>query len=447
MTQATILIIDTSSESSLNIARILMPEGLSVLAANTALRAKKMIAALKPSLILADCSVAANPTVWVEEAVRLGIPAQVVALTKRPDFEEAMEWVANGVFCVLAKPLDEERLRRAVSSALTACDTFQSVVEAREPGPDKALAAFYQGLAGQFDVKILKDYVCRTLKTLTGAVRVELDLTPALTDSVSHFESESFGHLNDFGLDIAPSRPLNCRLNFELSVNETVLGEMFLFFERKDDLAIKNRTAMLEITQTISNAFMAVNRYQKAVNLAAKDGLTGLYNRRIFNEVLKREFTKAQRHKEPLSLLSLDLDHFKAVNDNFGHQTGDMVLKAVAKVIAQVARHSDLAARVGGEEFAVILPQTTQEQAFFLAGRLKKALDENGFDLDGTVFHQTVSQGVVDNEHFLVNSPDDMLYWADQALYQAKREGRDSIRLATELSITPVTKDRAYAFQ
>ncbi len=87
------------------------------------------------------------------------------------------------------------------------------------------------------------------------------------------------------------------------------------------------------------------------------------------------------------------------------------------------------------------------EFASFLAGRLKTILEETGFELNGAVFHQTVSQGIVDSEHFMVNSPEDMVYCADRALYTAKREGRDTVRLASDLSITPVTKDGAYAFQ
>ncbi len=447
MKQATVLIIGHSGDSALEAARVLMPEGLSVLAAGSVARAKKMIASIKPHLILSDCSVEADPRVWVEELARLEIPAQVIALAEAPDFGEAMDWVADGVFSVLPKPLDEDRLRRSALKALAAGETFQEVMEAASPARAGALAAFYQGLSGQLDVQTLTDYIIESLKTLTGAARVELELVPSLTDSMYCFETQTFKGPKESAPDPAGGRALKRRLDFELSVKGGRLGTIFLYFEDGVESALMGRPVMLEITQSISNAFQAVNKYQKAVNLAAKDGLTGLYNRRIFNEVLKREFAKAKRHKHSLSLLSLDLDHFKSVNDNFGHQTGDMVLKAVAKVIAQVARNTDLAARVGGEEFAIILPHTNQEQAFFMAGRLKKIFGENGFDLDGTVFHQTVSQGAVDNEHFLVNSPEDMLYWADQALYLAKREGRDTIRLATELSITPVTKDGPYVFQ
>jgi diguanylate cyclase (GGDEF)-like protein len=205
---------------------------------------------------------------------------------------------------------------------------------------------------------------------------------------------------------------------------------------------------MMEVVSAVSAALGSVAKYKKAVDLAARDGLTGLYNRRIFNDVLQREFSQAQRHNYPLSLLSLDLDHFKSVNDNFGHQTGDLVLRAVAEVIAKVARSTDLPARIGGEEFAIILPHTSQIQAGHLAGRLRHILTESDFNLSGTVFRQTVSQGVAGLEHFLVKTPEDMVYWADQALYLAKREGRDTIRLATDLPMTPVLKkDGPYAFQ
>ncbi|UQZ91007.1 hypothetical protein C4J81_18000 [Deltaproteobacteria bacterium Smac51] len=447
MNQITVLIIDSSGDCALNVAKVLMPEGLSVLAANSTARARKMIASIQPALILADCSVEADPRVWVEEITRLEIPAQVIAVTSEPKFDEAMDWVADGVFSVLPKPLDEERLRRLALSALGTCETFQSVLSGGTSSQAKALAAFYHGLTGRLDIKNLKEYIITSVKALTNARRVELALSSSLTDALYCFETNTFSGLEDAVSDQGDGGPVKCRLGFELTANGIALGEMFLYFEEKSDLAIKERSVMMELVYAISMALQAVNKYQKAVNLAARDGLTGLYNRRIFTEVLKREFSKAKRHNHSLSLLSLDLDHFKSVNDNFGHQTGDMVLKAVAKVIVKVARTADLPARIGGEEFAVILPHTNQEQAYIVAERLKKSLEESGFDLDGTIFHQTISQGVVDVEHFMVNSPDDMVYWADQALYLAKREGRDTIRMATDLSITPVTKDGPYAFQ
>lgn len=194
-------------------------------------------------------------------------------------------------------------------------------------------------------------------------------------------------------------------------------------------------------------ALAALAKCQEAMDLAAKDPLTGLYNRRIFNEVLGREFALAKRHGHSLCLLSLDLDHFKAVNDTYGHQAGDAVLAGVASLLAGVSRSTDVAARLGGEEFALILPHATEAEGLVVAERLRRGLHRAVFTFGGQIIHQTASLGLADSEHFMVNSPEDMVYWADQALYRAKREGRDAIRRAGDISITIRAKEETYALQ
>ena len=458
MTAAKILIIDALGDCALSAARVLMPEGLSILAAGSREKAAQMMAVDRPDLILADCSVERDPLVWVGEAHRLDLPAQVIAVADQPDFTRAMDWVAAGVFNVLARPLDEERLHRLVLTALENHETFESLVARPEETPemaaadlDRALASFYYGLTGRLDSSDLKKYLIDSVKSLTGARRVELSLADELSGACycpeTHtlkFSDDDDGHVYDFSQE---TKPAKCRLSFDLRCGDRHFGEITLYFDDESDLAVGGQEAMQEVVSAAANALGSVAKYQKAVNLAARDSLTGLYNRRIFNEVLQREFAQAQRHKFSLSLLSLDLDHFKSVNDNFGHQTGDRVLKAVAKVISNVARVTDLAARVGGEEFAILLPHTSQDQAYIVAERLKKALAESAFNLSGTVFRQTISQGVAGLEHFMIKSAEDMVYWADQALYLAKREGRDTIRAASDLPMTPMIKDGPYAFQ
>ena len=458
MSAAKVLIIDGIGDCSLSAAKVLMPEGISILAAGSREKASQMMAVNRPDLIVADCSVESDPLVWVEEAHRLSLPAQIIAVANKPDFSQAMDWVAGGVFNVLARPLDENRLHKLVLTALENHETFKSLVARPEETPEtaasdlaQALASFYHGLAGRLDCADVKKYLIDSVKRLTGARRVELSLADELSGAsyclethTINFNDGEAGHICDFSREAKPAKG---RLSFDLRRGDQHFGEITLYFDDKSDLTISSRETMREVVSAASGALGSVARYQKAVNLAARDSLTGLYNRRIFNEVLQREFAQAQRHKFNLSLLSLDLDHFKSVNDNFGHQTGDRVLKSVAKVISNVARLTDLPARVGGEEFAIILPHTSQDQAYIVAERLKKALAESAFNLSGTVFRQTISQGLAGLEHFMIKSAEDMVYWADQALYLAKREGRDTIRTASDLPMTPVIKDGPYAFQ
>lgn len=471
MLYAKILIIDSNGECSLSAVKVLMPLGFSVFAANSRENALQMMGANSPDLILADSSVTPEPMVLLEDINRLNLPAQIIAVTDKPDFNQAMDWVAGGIFNVLTKPLDENRLHQMVIRALEHRALFQSVAAISEQGSMtsqtaeselcRSLKSFYQGLAGRLELTDLIDYATTSVKKLTGASHVEIFLTSDETNPAADDKTEQARPAN---LTLKANQGL---LTFDLAVKKCHLGQLGLFFKDKNFKNSSSNNAlnsnrfrqiaepwpdspgqMAEIIAALSAAFDSVFRYQKAVNLAARDGLTGLYNHRTFSDTLKREFAQAKRHNLHLSLLSLDLDHFKSVNDNFGHQTGDMVLKSVAQVIAKVARNTDLAARVGGEEFAIILPHTSQEQAYVVAERLKIILAESAFNLGGTVFRQTISQGLVGLEHFMIKSPEDMVYWADQALYLAKREGRDTIRTASDLPMTPVIKDgRPYAFQ
>lgn len=197
-----------------------------------------------------------------------------------------------------------------------------------------------------------------------------------------------------------------------------------------------------------SAKFLAqLKRYHEAVYLAAYDGLTGLGNRRVFDETLLREYERALRHQLPLALLVIDLDHFKLINDGFGHQTGDLCLKVAARVIKGSIRLTDCAARIGGEEFAVILPDTTIGQAQVVARRIRAALKAAlVHSAAGEAIPLTASLGLADNRFPGARSAENLLHWADQAMYLAKEQGRDQIRLALELPPTDEEKTK-HVFQ
>ena len=167
--------------------------------------------------------------------------------------------------------------------------------------------------------------------------------------------------------------------------------------------------------------------------LAAKDGLTGLSNRRAFDQALQSEWLRAQRSGKPLSLLFVDVDHFKLFNDKHGHQSGDECLRAVAAIVgAQAGRPVDLAARYGGEEFAVILPETDRDGACEVAERIRHAVMglqiAHGAPRAG--HHVTLSVGVATQIPTSDLAPDSLLGQADQALYAAKRLGRNRVTSA-----------------
>jgi len=158
------------------------------------------------------------------------------------------------------------------------------------------------------------------------------------------------------------------------------------------------------------------------------DPLTHVRNIRSFGEILAHEFKSAKRYDSSLSILALDIDHFKVVNDTHGHHSGDYVLKELAVILTRSVRESDLVARTGGEEFCILLPKADEDQAEMFAERIRKEVSERKFTVFGSDIHVTVSIGQAtfpDNAE--ITTPNMLAYFADQALLLAKDTGRDRI--------------------
>jgi diguanylate cyclase (GGDEF)-like protein len=173
--------------------------------------------------------------------------------------------------------------------------------------------------------------------------------------------------------------------------------------------------------------------------LSVTDGLTCLYNRRHFEERLREEFSRSQRYGAPLSLIMLDLDHFKAVNDKYGHPFGDRVLRETAELISTSIREHDVCARYGGEEFVIVLPNANLQGAAAVAERFLGRMREKTYRVGGgeaggaaVDIRVTASVGVVSYPLCSVAGTDEFVKLADEALYRAKAEGRNTIRLAAQ---------------
>lgn len=172
--------------------------------------------------------------------------------------------------------------------------------------------------------------------------------------------------------------------------------------------------------------------------LATTDGLTGLHNRRAFHTRLNEEVERAERHGHDMSLLIMDVDHFKQVNDVFGHPVGDKVLQRIAQVLSSNARDYDFAARIGGEEFAVILPETNEEEAIAIAERLRERITTVSFpgrQITASVGVATLSLNSLTGD----TEPDEMWFIkaADAALYHSKQNGRNRVTHASSVVAPP----------
>jgi len=163
---------------------------------------------------------------------------------------------------------------------------------------------------------------------------------------------------------------------------------------------------------------------------ATRDGLTGLLTRRHFVESAELELSRTIRYNRRLSVVMLDLDEFKAINDSMGHAVGDQVLRAVGSRVASCLREVDLAGRMGGEEFAIVLPETSQGAAAEVAGRIVHAIGDYPIDVDGVPVRVTASAGIAELPEDAtgdLSSFDTVLMHADQAMYAAKRAGRNRV--------------------
>jgi len=160
----------------------------------------------------------------------------------------------------------------------------------------------------------------------------------------------------------------------------------------------------------------------------AQDGLTGIANRRAFDERITNEIQRASRHKTPLALLIIDIDQFKPYNDHYGHLQGDQALKSVADAMFdQLQRNTDFLARYGGEEFAIILPETDLQEAEIFAKQLLEQVRETEFETNAGLLKITLSVGVISTSARIFDNVDELFKAADDALYAAKHDGRDRV--------------------
>jgi diguanylate cyclase (GGDEF)-like protein len=188
--------------------------------------------------------------------------------------------------------------------------------------------------------------------------------------------------------------------------------------------------AFYAVTIGSSFAFLLMHKERadrETYELATTDSLTAVYNRRTFKELAEPQLSRSRRAEMPVSLLMLDLDHFKRINDTYGHLGGDDVLKAFAALVRSCLRKEDLLARYGGEEFVVLLPSASQAQALSLGERIREGVAARSFDANGHLVRVTVSIGIASEGGDTLPSLEAMLGRADEALYQAKNEGRNRV--------------------
>jgi diguanylate cyclase (GGDEF)-like protein len=217
-----------------------------------------------------------------------------------------------------------------------------------------------------------------------------------------------------------------------ITTGSDFMAQNCTFFPLEEDDAAGFVCILIEDVTDVCYYQTMLNKAMQELELANRiDGLTQIFNRKHWEGCLEQEFSRARRYAHPLSLIMLDLDHFKLLNDTYGHQGGDKVLIEISNLVTSLLRLGDIFGRYGGEEFAVILPETNLQGAAEVAERLRKKISELSILFSEKTITTSISIGVAEMSKD-DNNYEDLISNADVALYRAKSSGRDRLCLAKE---------------
>lgn len=266
---------------------------------------------------------------------------------------------------------------------------------------------------------------------ISSALQTTLEFNKLIAIFSSKIESiiphSAFIYTNEeFGLEIKSGVFTRHSCSYALKVEDQQLGRLKLMRSHRFD---KTEIKLLEtllccLIYPLKNATL----YHQSLKMAYIDPLTQTNNRASFNNSVKREISLARRHAKSLSIIFLDVDHFKDINDKYGHECGDIALTAVAKWIKESVRSSDVIFRIGGEEFVILLSDTGLSGGKLLAERIRSAIEAHTLAYDMATIKITASMGVASLRDD--DTVDSFLKRADDAMYKAKKSGRNRVMLA-----------------
>ena len=214
-------------------------------------------------------------------------------------------------------------------------------------------------------------------------------------------------------------------VSIPLMIEKEVVGVLNINDVDQDSFNVGDLGFILNLSELIAMSISNAVLYEQTKKLAVTDGLTGISNRPNMEQSLLSEFGRSMRYNSPLSVVLLDVDHFKDVNDSYGHQKGDEILVTFASVLKKFCRANDTAARYGGEEFLMILPQSNAQGAFKIAERVREEIMKMSFVGNDSKFSVTTSCGVAELNRDYMKSADQLISVADHAMYEAKNSGRN----------------------
>jgi diguanylate cyclase (GGDEF)-like protein len=401
------------------------------------------------------------------------IPQRVLVLNATQSVADFDELLENGFLSAISEPLTDKKIRDVIFRAKEVKSLYDDIFRmTREIMLERELLARKTDLVlflnriltratESLDPTVILDHAREDLELLlpmkglmglfwqqgdSGALEAELFLEPDMEHEAERHWTEELLRQgakmagkamqsyqttfleggSDRELVGIPQSPEEV-ISLPLRAGGQVFGVLALFRAKGRPLGKDQVQALFASVNHLALALKNATLFSQVKIRADHDGLTRIHNRRAFDERLVDELRRHQRYHHSMSLLMLDIDHFKVINDRYGHLVGDHVLREVGRILSETLRSTDFTARYGGEEFVVILPQTAEEQARGLAERLRGLIAEARFVHDGQPFSITVSIGVATLLPGALAKRKDLLDKADKALYQAKHLGRNQV--------------------
>ncbi len=319
----------------------------------------------------------------------------------------------------LSSNLQHEQIVELLQQALLTNDSYGCQVIA-------LLAWDAQGNYTHLSVRSRQPLAAKVVNNICVRV-VQLALKSGAPRPAGPIPEPLFGSIekyHDAGEIVEPLSGLDYEL---LPVQGKPMGVLATFARDEDSLSDDCRHVFHILAQQAAVALDSIALFEQVRELSRRDGLTHLYNHLYFMDLLENEVRRSRRYRRPVSLLFIDIDHFKEVNDSLGHQAGDEVLVGLAQVLQEGVRDTDLVGRYGGEEFVVLLPEAPEREAITLAERLRRTAETRDFAARGATVNITLSVGVASYFAEQVGSGEDLVRNADEALLHAKAAGRNRV--------------------
>ena len=343
--------------------------------------------------------------VGTEAGLGAALQQQGVDATERPDAASALQWLADQPADVVVAG---EHLPG--NAGLDLC----KAAEEKRPGMKKIVLAHNMALS---------NLTLSTVAKSLNQTRVDFFLVHPFAEAELAQAVKHVFNLRKLEQERDRLHAENARIMEELRQFNSALEQRV---KERTDAVTESHSRLAEALREIEQKNRALTLLNESLNIQATvDPLTGLFNRREFRNRLQAEWARFKRHKRAISLVMVDIDFFKKVNDTHGHECGDAVLQTLGSVLRGQQRRHDIACRYGGEEFIVLLPETLLDAAFLVAEGMRKRVDNHVFRYKDLRLNISVSLGVAGALEQNPANEDDFINLADRALYRAKAEGRN----------------------